>query len=310
MRKLPYRLLILLILVFLLVQPMAVMASESVDTSQDCTLTLEYSSNGSAFSDLDISVYRIAEIYPNGEYALIAPFDTLPVKIHSISSQKEWRDTANTLAAYIASQQIPATQTVTTTAEGISRFSQLETGLYLVLGVSIETTTHTYQFENFCTFLPRPQPNGTQVYDVVAKPKYSLSEKPDKPVDITWQVMKLWKDAGIQSARPDQITVDILKNQVLQETVVLNEKNNWTYSWTAPDGEDTWHVVEKDVPEAYSVVITKSGTVFSITNSRPAPGGNPPKTGDTFALRPFLILLSMSGMMLMILGILKKRNTR
>lgn len=311
MRKIAYRVLTMLILVCVALQPLSVYAAETVDVTKKCSLALEYSGKGTGFAGLEIRLFRIAEMYPDGNYALVAPFDALPVKIHGITSQKEWRDTANTLAAYIAAQQILPTETEVTDASGKAVFTDLQTGVWLVLGISAETEQEIYQFENFCVFLPRPQSDGSLDYDLQAKPKHSVTPKPDKPdvpKEVRYQVVKLWKDTGIRNQRPQSITVAILKNGKLQETVSLNPENSWTYSWLAPEGNDIWTVVETDVPEAYTVVIHTDGRNFTITNARSAPVGVPPKTGDTFALRPWLMTMSLSGILLMALGILQKRK--
>lgn len=282
-----------------------------VNLAEKCSLELDYSNNGVGFADLEVKIFRVAEFSADGSYALRAPFDGFPVRIHGITSQKEWRDAANTLAAYIAAEKIPAAKTEITDETGTVAFSGLETGIYLVLGIDGETDEGTYHFENFCVFLPTPQPDGSQNYHVVAKPKSSFAPKPGEPGEVEFQVVKLWKDAGNQDKRPTGITVDILKNGVVQETVRLDADNNWTYTWTAPEGEDIWTVVEKDVPDAYTVVIGVSGTTFTLTNSRPTPpkpGGGTPTTGDTFPLRPWLTAMCLSGIGLMAFGILFKRK--
>lgn len=310
MRKLILRVLTILILLCMVCCPLSARAAGLVDVDRQCSLELEYSSNGTGFAGLDIQIYRIAEMYADGTYALAAPFNQIPVKIHGIRYQREWRDAANTLAAYIAAQQIPTTKKEKTNEAGKAMFTDLETGIYLVMGLSVKNETHTYQFENFCVFLPTPQSNGALKYDMAAKPKFSVTPNPEQPGEISYQVVKLWKDAGNEAGRPERVEVDILKNGVVQETVTLHAENNWTYSWTAPEGEDAWTVVEKNVPEGYSVVMTASGTAFSITNTRPAEEDEPPKTGDSFSLRFWLSAMSISGMMLMLCGTLPKRKRR
>ena len=308
MRKLIIRIFIMLIMAYITLQPLTVGASENLEVTSECSLELDYSSNGVGFSRLDIRIFRVAEIYADGGYALIPPFNRFPVKIDGITSQKEWRDIANTLASYIAAQQILPTKTMQTDRNGKVSFRNLQTGIYLVQGVTAERDNAIYTFENFCVILPRPQPDGTYVYDLTAKPKSSVIPKPEKPEETKYQVVKLWRDTGIRSQRPERVAVSILKNGREQETVLLNADNNWTYSWSAPAGNDVWTVVEKDVPDAYTVVIRAIGNIFTITNFRPAPEGQPPKTGDTFALRHWLTAMSLSGMMLIAIGILQKRK--
>lgn len=310
MRKITYRVLTLLLLVCTLLQPTEAYAAQLVDVTRPCSLELEYSSDGVGFEGLEIRLFRIAEMYADGNYALVAPFHKLPVKIHGVTSQKEWRAASNTLAAYITAEQLPSTASQTTDSAGKAIFEKLETGIWLVMGTSAETEEKIYHFENFCVFLPTPQSDGSLKYDMKAKPKHSVMPKPEEPEKVQYRVTKLWKDAGIRNKRPQNVTVAILKNGVQQETVVLNAENDWTYSWSSPEGKDLWTVVEKDVPEAYTVVIHASGRNFTITNARSAPMGAPPKTGDTFALRPWLLLMSLSGLILMALGILQNRRRR
>lgn len=310
MRKTALPVLIMLIITCVVLLPLNVHAAQLVDPNRKGSLELDYSSNGHGFSGLEIEIYRVAEINPNGTYRLIDPFDGFPVKIQSITSQKEWRDAANTLAAYITADRISPTAKKQTDNSGKVKFTDLATGIYLVMGVSAETEDKIYRFENFCVFLPRPQPDGTQNYHLQAKPKSSVIPKPEEPEDVKYQVVKLWKDAGSRNQRPVRISVEILKNGILQDTVILNSENNWTHIWYAPEGDDIWTVVEKDVPDAYTVVITENDNVFTITNTRPAPPGLPPKTGDTFPLRSWLAVMSLSGILLMICGILQKRKRR
>ena len=95
-----------------------------------------------------------------------------------------------------------------------------------------------------------------------------------------------------------------------QETVELSTKNSWTYSWEAPVSNDTWTVLERNVAENYTVTITSDGQTFTITNSRQAPAGSPPKTGDSFPFHLLSMVACLSGMLLMILGIWYQRKFR
>ena len=187
-------------------------------------------------------------------------------------------------------------------------FTQLQTGLYLILGASAENSSGTYEFENFMVFLPNSEENNRLNYDVVAKPKANFKPKPEEEY-LEYRVIKLWKDLGNSLQRPQSVTVAISKDGVLQEEVTLHAGNNWSYFWRAPNDNSRWTVVEKNVPDGYSVIITASGTTFSITNSRPAPGGAPPQMGDAFPLMGYILLMSLSGLFLMMLGIWRKRKT-
>lgn len=286
------------------VLPLTASAWETVDVDRKCSLTIRYSSD---FSGQEIQIYRVAEIYADGSFELVVPFSEFQVDIQGISSQMEWQRAADTLASNAIADQIPPTAKVLTDANGDAVFSQLQTGIYLVQGLVSQKESGTYRFKNFCVFVPTPLDDGTLNYDVTAIPKPPEAQKPE---DREYQVTKLWKDTGFQSKRPSKVTVDILKDGSVQETVTLNSGNNWTYCWKAPADGGVWTVVEKDVPDEYTVVITDSGTSFTITNSRTSSGGStqPGKTGDTFSLRTWLLVMNLSGMLLVLLGMGYKRK--
>ena len=304
MRKFAHCAIAVLTILCLFLRPLAVSALESVDTTRCGSLLLEYSSDGVGFSGLEIRIYRIAEIHADGGIDLVAPFDGYPVNIHGIQSQKEWADVADTLAAYIAADQILPTAAVLTDEQGNAAFPELETGVYLVLGVSLEQENRLYTFENFCLFLPRPLEDGTMQYDLVAKPKYTVTTN---SVEISYRVVKLWKDTGDEEQRPVNVTVDILKDGALQETVILSAENDWSYSWSAQDDGSQWVVVEKNIPEGYTVTITANQTVFTITNTGKDPDPEWPQTGDDFPLIPCLMAMSLSGIGLVLCGLYRKR---
>lgn len=297
-----------LLLLLSIASPLSVRAQVPVDPDQACTLELEYSREGVGFVGMEVRIYRIADIYADGSYALIEPFSSFPVTIHGFTSQKEWHDAADTLAAYIVAQQLSPTASAFTGENGTAAFSGLTVGVYLVMGYSAELEDGICTFENFCIFLPAPQSDGTMRYDVTAKPKSTFEPKPEEPELLEYRVMKLWKEGADSSHRPDSITVDILRNGAVEETVVLSPENNWSYSWTAEDNGDVWTVVEKDVPEEYTVVITNTETCFVITNTRTAPPDDPPYTGDDISLGFWTGAMVVSGLLLVLTGIWRKRT--
>ena len=304
MRKTARLIFAVLMLFCTLLQPLSASAA-AVDVNRECSLELEYSSEGMGFADLNIQIFRIAQMYTDGYCTLLPPFSSLPVRITGVSSQKEWRDTANTLAGYIAAQQLSPTASAVTDADGKVRFSGLQTGIYLVTAVNATSGKETYYFENFCVFLPRPMEDNSLMYDISAKPKFTKDVGIDEIV--TYQVTKLWKDSG--NGRPDAVSVEIYKDGQLAETVVLNNDNMWTHTWTAPDRSNIWTVVEKDVPAGYTVVVTSSGDCFTVTNSViHIPPQENPKMGDSFPLNTWIAVMAISGMLLILLGILAKRK--
>ena len=250
-----------------------------VDISQPCSLTLTYARNGQAFSGLDIDIYRVAELCDNGEYRLIEPFSGYPIRIHGITSQSEWRDTAQTVRNYVMANQIEAYQSQKTDNKGKVCFAELEAGLYMVKGTKAQNADGVVTFQDFMIYVPNPV-NGVYDYDVEANPK-SSKHTPPNPEYERYTVVKLWKDAADSSYRPDSVCVEILKDGVVQKSVILNSSNNWSYSWEALNSAGNWSVIEKDVPAGYQVSITNSNSRFTITNSKSPDGPDTPGSPDT-----------------------------
>lgn len=303
MRKNVLRWLCVMVFCCALFRPLQVNAVNALETERPCSLTLHYTQDGTGFSELDIRVYRVAEAFADGTFELVSPFSDYPVNIHGITSQKEWKDVATTLTAYIAADQVQPDRTETTDSDGTAAFAGLETGLYLVCGVVVENGTGTYQFDDFMVYLPTPR-DDTFEYDVEAKPKCtSFVPKTE------YQVIKLWKDAGDSGARPVSITIDILKDGVLRETVVLSADNDWSYAWTASAGDEgKWTVAERDVPQGYQVTISENTTTFTITNTSTPEQDGPPDTGDSLVLWPWVLACCISGSLLLILSIYRERK--
>lgn len=293
----------LLVLCCLLFRPLQTSAAP-LEPDRECSLTLSYAMDGQGFSGVEIRIYRVAQAFPDGSYQLMAPFASYPVNIYGITSQKEWKDTATTLTAYIAANQDQPYRTAETNESGAAAFTGLETGLYLVSGAVVENDSGTYIFDDFMVYLPTPQEDGTFAYDVEAKPKCaSFVPKTE------YKILKLWKDAGNSGARPKSVTIDILKDGVLQETVLLSTENNWSYTWkVSADDRGKWSVVEQNVPDSYKVTVSESAGTFTVTNTREADPGTPPKTGDSFAFWPWVMSFCLSGSLLVLLGFYQKRK--
>ena len=68
------------------------------------------------------------------------------------------------------------------------------------------------------------------------------------------KVQKVWEDDGNEANRPEEITVQLLENGTVVDTVILNRKNNWEYTWDDLESSSKWQIVEADVPAGYTAV--------------------------------------------------------
>lgn len=81
-------------------------------------------------------------------------------------------------------------------------------------------------------------------------------------------VTKVWADNGDEAeARPDDITVTLLRDGQPYSPYTLNESNGWKHTFSGLSTNYTWSVAEADVPEGYVSEVSGSGAVWTITNT-------------------------------------------
>lgn len=279
-------------------------ARGNVEVEKESSLKLTYGYDGLFFDGLDIQIYRVASMTGSVEFSLDGPFHGLPVELNGIKTQGEWKEVASTLLGYILSLDLAPTATAQTNEQGQAVFSDLQTGLYLVKGLTIATKSGNYTFETFMITLPGVDENEEWLYDVSAFPKSSFEEKEEQEVE--YQINKLWKDDSYEEKRPQSVEIELYKDGVLEETVVLSSRNNWSYSWKS-EADALWTAVEKNVPEGYTVTVEQKGTSFFVTNTYDVPPP-PPGAGDDSSIYLTVALLSLAGAGLLLVGMVRRKR--
>ncbi len=117
----------------------------------------------------------------------------------------------------------------------------------------------------------------TDVWDLTTESSYGFTfenkyedkgndNPPPGKTTISRSVEKVWNDNN-NPDRPTSITVQLLRNGEVVETVTLKAENGWSYNWPQLDAGYTWSVKEVNVAEGYTASITRTGNTFVITNS-------------------------------------------
>ncbi|MGN0714860.1 MAG: Cna B-type domain-containing protein [Anaerovoracaceae bacterium] len=86
-------------------------------------------------------------------------------------------------------------------------------------------------------------------------------------------VRKIWTGDNAKD-RPSQVTVNLLKDGKVQETRILNEANQWTWTWGNLSRWSKWTVEEAGVPEGYEASCETTGNTTFITNTKISDGGD------------------------------------
>ncbi len=277
--------------------------SAGYDPNALCSLDLTYPEG---FTGQSVSIYRVAEIDAQGQYKWLSEYAHYPINLTNVDSLSKWSEIAQTLASYVEADVLTADAAGTITNLNTVQFTGLKTGLYLVRGNVSVNEQGIAEVQDFMIALPQVQNNNT-IYQAQIHVKSSYHAFYE-----TYQVMKLWDDHNSKN-RPDSVSVELYKDGYLHSTVVLNQQNNWSYSWKSDDLDASWSVIEKNVDEHYQVSIVKNETSFIITNTLMDPTDepeNPPLTSDTSSLLMYSILMCISGAGLMFLGLIGLRGKR
>ena len=148
------------------------------------------------------------------------------------------------------------TITLTTDSEGKASVSYLPLGLYYVK--QINTVEGFSPCKSFLVTLP-VKDNDTYIYDIDASPKTEI----EKTISIL--IEKQWK-AGKNTKIPQDVTVQLYKDDVVVKTAALNENNNWKVVYDNMPKSDSYYVKEINIPKGFTPVYKQNEYTFTVTN--------------------------------------------
>ena len=245
---------------------------------------------------MELSLYRVAEYEESGSFTLTEQFQKYPVSLEQ-KSQEGWQGTADALADYIRRDGITADAVLISGSDRTVCFTDLNWGLYLVLGQTTELQedgkTQIYEPQTALIALPedsKETSEGTDPYQVTAVLKFEKNDKPGNPEETKIHVLKVWKQDQ-EKERPDSIVVELLQTDVEGNTTVvdrqtLTKENQWSYTWKNLSTLMRWSVSEAEVPNGYTVAVTREGDTVVLTNTAKKSGNpdgevNPPSKKPT-----------------------------
>ena len=318
MAKRKMGLIALLICLCLCILPCTAYAASTADAlspisiGNNCSLTVSYRYESKCFSDVEVKLYKIADVSADFQYTLSSDFASSGLVLNGIRSQAEWNVIRNTLEAKILSDSIEPFGHTKTNEQGQVHFPILKPGLYMVAAVDVVEEDFTYFFEATLISVPSLSADGSWQYNVSAVPKPDVLPNIDPDGETEFKITKLWRGDNANK-RPKSIEVAIFRSTELYNIITLSKENNWSYSWLAKDDGSKWTVVERNVPTGYIATVEQRGESFALTNTFYDVGDTPDsdiKTGDSANIMLYIVLMYVSGTMLIVLGMLIKRKTR
>lgn len=253
-----------LVLVLLLSLTMTAFAADgAIDFNKKGSITVELreNSHSTPLSGLDFTLYKVADIATDNNvlsYTLTNEFADSGVSLDITKAN----DLAAHLAAYAKQKSIAGTSQ-STVGNSIT-FSDLELGLYLI--VENGTVSGYYPTSPFLVSVPMTNAEGTAwIYEINASPKVEPKPVPPTPDTTSLTVKKIWANTG--NNIPESVEVALVRNGEIYSTVILNNENDWQYTWNNLDRDYQWTAVETKVPTGFEVSYNTSGKTVTITNT-------------------------------------------
>ena len=246
-------------------------------------------------SGLNVHLYRVASVSKDGSYEYTNEFkdaENTSIDLNKLETSEELKNAAMTLKGYAASQKGVIKQANSSTLS----YTNLKTGLYLITADNLELNGTTYTYLPYLISLPQ----GTD-YDVsIDFIKYSKNPSHE------YKIVKRWVDKGL--THPEKIEVELYNGSALVETITLDAKNNYAYSWKT-DQAINYSIKEKNVKGYKGIVSSSSNeqsTEYIITNTSVDTPSTNVKTGDSTRINHWIMLMSAAGLLLIVLGKLFK----
>lgn len=260
----------------------------AVDVNKTCSLKLN-----ECLSGLNVHLYRVASIDEVGSYQYTEDFkeaDNTTIDLNKLETSEELKNAAMTLKGYAVRKE----GVTKTTASSTLTYSNLNTGLYLVVADNLVIDGKTYTYLPYLISLPQ----GTK-YDVsIDFVKYSEAHSHE------YKMIKQWKDNG--STHPNSIEVELYDGNTFVKTITLDAAHNYAYSWKTEQVMN-YSIKEKNVKGYKGIVSVSSNdakTEYVITNTSTSSTGSHVKTGDTTRINHWVTLMALSGLFLLIVGTL------
>lgn len=237
------------------------------------TLTACYNGEMGYVPGVTMKAYKIASMDSNAQFTVEEEFAGYSIDFSALDDQDQWRTFGETMANYIdrnSANHTPKYTAVTNDA-GIAEFGEVEPGLYVVVCPVYKYKKTTYTVDVSVLTAPALDVvTGEWMNESVFYPKYRSETEPAvPPATQGLEVLKIWKDENVESVtRPDSIEVELVCDGTVIDTQILDKNNGWTYKWQNLEIGKKYSIVEKTVPEGYTVTVTQdSDTQFTVTNT-------------------------------------------
>ncbi len=277
-------------------------ASAAAGANGSITVTYEY--QDAALNLATINLYYLADWSAKGDYTPAGDFadhSQYPVDWDILNAdQQTLRDFANTMAGYIAVNKPAADNTLKTDSAGVATFNQLKDGLYLTVVAPYEGNVLTCQTAAMLIVLPNVHKNADEQRTLGIEPKADCAVPPTTTISVN----KVWKDKN-SAKRPENVTMNLLQDGKIYDSIMLNNANDWKYTWKGLQAKHEYTVVEANVPGNYTALVDGENNDYTVTNTAKPEFA---KTGASVAIiAVIVVVLAVAGIAIAV--VVRKKNT-
>lgn len=257
---------------------------------------------GKLLENINIKLYKVADFTDDSRSEIVMKdaFKGFELDIDKLVSSDALEESARLCESFIKEHSINPLATTETDENGKAVFSNVSDGIYFVIQSQVNTDEYTITSVPFYVQVPFVDKDGNVNYQVTTYPKNEVIYHEDMD---ELSVVKIWKDNNNEDKmRPDYIEVGLYGDGKLKETVVLNDLNNWSYTWTDLSTDVVWNVEEINVPDNYRMTSERNENHITITNEFDSDGDSYEiaDTGDKVRMGFYVMLFAVSGVLLLI----------
>ena len=257
---------------------------------------------GKLLENINIKLYKVADFTDDSRSEIVMKdaFKGFELDIDKLVSFDALEESARLCESFIKEHSINPLATTETDENGKAVFSNVSDGIYFVIQSQVNTDEYTITSVPFYVQVPFVDKDGNVNYQVTTYPKNEVIYHEDMD---ELSVVKIWKDNNNKDKmRPDYIEVGLYGDGKLKETVVLNDLNNWSYTWTNLSTDVVWNVEEINVPDNYRMTSERNENHITITNEFDSDGDSYEiaDTGDKMRIGFYVMLFAVSGGLLLV----------
>lgn len=305
-----YKMFLWLLLCLLLMVPQKA-AAKSADLKPTADLTISTIYDNIPIKEMEFQAYLISRMDADGNLTVTEQFSAYAQEL-DIRGENDpaWMELTEKLAGEIEQKSLtPDLQAVSDQA-GQVQWKNLSRGLYLLLGNGKEQEGFVYSVSPFLVMVPERAEHGLWNDQVRAKAKLAQN-----PLKADFSVIKIWEDDCHKAQRPKSISVDLLCDGKVYDTITLPQDGHWQYTWKDLETNHRWTVEEQPVDGYDPPKISREGNQWTITNTcqkliltqtgETTQTSQIPQTGQLWWPVPLLLL---AGLLLLVAGLVKRRS--